>query len=87
MVGFVEGRALPAGTLPEVDPDLCSDDLMHSAYYAGGYRALKIVEGDGGARLEEVAAFIGEGGNSSWAVHPMADTRPGHEGRDAGADV
>jgi hypothetical protein len=77
-----ESKAIGFGDLSvhEVDPDLGRDDLMHSAYYAGGYRALQIVEDDGGARLEEVGAFIDEGGNNFWGVHPMADTRPGHEG-------
>jgi hypothetical protein len=54
---------------------------MHVSYYAGGYRALQIAEGNGGARLEEVGAFIDEGGNNFWGVHPMADTRAGHEGQ------
>ncbi|HVE64474.1 MAG TPA: hypothetical protein VNB94_11815 [Mycobacteriales bacterium] len=77
-----EQHAVGSGDLSvhEVDPDLARDDLMHSAYYAAGYRALKVVPDAGGARLEEVGAFIDEGGNNFWGVHPIADTRPGRQG-------
>ena len=79
----LESNATAAGDLSvhEVDPDLFQDDLMHSSYYAAGYRAVRIVEDSEGARLEEVGAFIDAGGNNFWGVHPIPDTRPGHEGK------
>ena len=77
-----EAHAIGSGDLSvhEVDPDLVRDDLMHSAYYAAGYRALQVVPDGSGARIEEVGAFIDEGGNNFWGVHPIADTRPGKSG-------
>jgi hypothetical protein len=78
----LEENAVGAGDLSvhEVDPDLDDPRLVHSSYYAAGYRALKVVgEGDG-ARLEEVGAFIDEGGNNFWGVHPVRDTRAGKAG-------
>jgi hypothetical protein len=60
----------------EVDPDPFRDDVMYISYYAAGFRAVQIVNGE----LVEVAAFIDQGGNNFWGVHPMADTRAGHSG-------
>jgi len=78
----LESNAISAGDLSvhEVDPDPFRDDLMHYSYYAAGYRATKIVETQDGAELQEVAAFIDEGGNNFWGVHPIADPRAGHGG-------
>ena len=79
----LESNAIGHGDLSvhETDPDLFADDLMHFSYYAAGYRAARVVPTDGGgARLEEVAAFIDQGGNNFWGVHPIKDTRPGKEG-------
>ena len=78
----LERNAVGAGDLSvhEVDADVFRNDLMHYSYYAAGYRATKIVQTADGPRLQEVAAFIDEGGNNFWGVHPMADRRPGHEG-------
>jgi hypothetical protein len=70
----LESNAVGSGDLSvhEVDPDLFQNDLMHLSYYAAGYRALRVVRGGGGARLQEVGAFIDEGGNNFWGVHPIA---------------
>jgi hypothetical protein len=78
----LESNAVGAGDLSvhEVDPDLFEDDLMHLSYYAAGYRAVRVVPTATGARLEEVASFIDEGGNNFWGVHPIADRRAGREG-------
>ena len=78
----LESNAMGAGDLSvhEVDPDPFRNDLMHYSYYAAGYRATKIVETQDGARLQEVAAFIDEGGNNFWGVNPIEDPRAGHEG-------
>jgi hypothetical protein len=78
----LEEHATGSGDLSvhEVDPDLDDPRLMHSSYYAAGYRALKVVETGDGPRLEEVGAFIDQGGNNFWGVHPTRDTRPGKAG-------
>jgi hypothetical protein len=78
----LEANAIGHGDLSvhEVDPDRFRDDLMHVSYYAAGYRAVRVVpDGAGGARLQEVGAFIDEGGNNLWGVHPIVDPRPGHD--------
>ena len=78
----LESNATGAGDLSvhEVDPDLDRDDLVHFSYYAAGYRAAKVVQTDSGPQLKEVAAFIDEGGNNFWGVHPIRDTRAGEDG-------
>jgi hypothetical protein len=40
------------------------DDLAFLSYYAGGVRAIKIAKG----KIQEVGAFIDEGGNNFWGV-------------------
>ncbi|MFP5373039.1 MAG: hypothetical protein ACLGI3_20170, partial [Actinomycetes bacterium] len=78
----LEANAIGAGDLSvhEVDPDLDEPTLMHFSYYAAGYRATEVVQTSEGPRLQEVAAFIDEGGNNFWGVHPVRDTRPGKSG-------
>lgn len=78
----LEANAIGKGDLSvhEVDPDPFDDRLMHSSYYAAGYRAIDVVGTGRNARLEEVGAFIDEGGNNFWGVRPIADPRPGKEG-------
>ena len=80
----LEANAVGSGDLSvhEVDPDVFRDDLMHSSYYAAGYRALRVVQDrKRGPQLEEVGAFIDGGGNNFWGVHPIADPRPGKQGK------
>ena len=78
----LESNAAGAGDLSvhETDPDPFRNDLMHFSYYSAGYRAAKIVQTADGPKLQEVAAFIDEGGNNFWGVRPIADKRAGHEG-------
>jgi hypothetical protein len=44
------------------------NDLAYLAYYAGGFRVLKITGRGNNARLEEVGRFIDQGGNNLWGV-------------------
>ncbi len=66
----VEANAFGKGALSvhEVEGDPNSDALIHSSYYAGGYRALKIQDG----QLVEVGAFIDQGGNDFWGLDPIS---------------
>jgi hypothetical protein len=52
----------------EVATSEVDDTLVYSAYYAGGFRVLRIVETDDGAELEEVGHFIDDGGSNLWGV-------------------
>jgi hypothetical protein len=78
----LESNAVGAGDLSvhEVDPDPFRSRLMHSSYYSAGYRAIRVVQSTSGPQLQEVGAFIDQGGNNFWGVHPIRDTRPGQEG-------
>jgi hypothetical protein len=66
----LEENAFGKGALSvhEVEADPNSDELINVAYYAGGYRALKIQDG----QLVEVGAFIDEGGNDFWGLDPIS---------------
>jgi hypothetical protein len=44
------------------------DRLAFLSYYSGGVRAIRIAEGEQGTEIQEVGAFIDEGGNNFWGV-------------------
>ncbi|HYF27792.1 MAG TPA: PA domain-containing protein [Baekduia sp.] len=48
----------------EVATSARRDDLAYFAYYAGGFRVARIVDG----RIQETGHFIDEGGNNFWGV-------------------
>jgi hypothetical protein len=47
------------------DPD---EDLVYVSYYTGGFRVLTYGEAGGDPELNEVGAYIAEGGNNFWGV-------------------
>jgi hypothetical protein len=66
----LEANAAGKGDLSvhEVEADPNSDQLIHVAYYAGGYRTLKIQDG----QLVEVGALIDQDGNNFWGLDPVS---------------
>jgi hypothetical protein len=71
----------------EVATDPAAPDIVYVSYYAGGFRILQIVDGE----LQEIGAFIDDGGNNFWGVevheHPDGNRYVLASDRDAGVYI